>query len=283
MNIELIKAKEELGEKEFNDHLRNVFGITCLDFVETIVINLPESCYANCSYCIDKELRKTVTTPENFLIVCEKVLKEFPQAKNICITGGTLNAKHFNKMIEMINIYLPNAFITWNTNGVNLDASYNDSLSKIHYVNLHRNSVDEVTNKKIFRTCHKLITLEEAKQLLGEKLFLRVTIDESFDLDEYVNTGIPLYLNRLLPGTKKSNEKYKQVLDKLHISETERKRRNVYITSTYKNVPIRICCGDKLATHIPNRKPTYLNVAIIHRSGKVCGSWYEDDKVIYIP
>lgn len=41
--------------------------------------------------------------------------------------------------------------------------------------------------------------------------------------------------------------------------------------------------GDKLATHIPNRNPIYLNVAIVHRSGRVCGSWYEDDKVIYIP
>lgn len=34
---------------------------------------------------------------------------------------------------------------------------------------------------------------------------------------------------------------------------------------------------------MPNRKPIYLNVAIIHRSGIVCGSWFEDDKVIYNP
>ena len=38
-----------------------------------------------------------------------------------------------------------------------------------------------------------------------------------------------------------------------------------------------------MSTHVVNRKPIYLNVAIIHRSGIVCGSWFEDDKVIYKP
>ena len=55
-NIELMKAKEELGEDRFNKHLREVFGITCLDFVKSIVINLPEPCYAGCEYCIDHYL-----------------------------------------------------------------------------------------------------------------------------------------------------------------------------------------------------------------------------------
>lgn len=55
---ELLMAKKELGIETFNKHFREVFGIPCLDFVNSIVINLPESCYANCDYCIDTYLRK---------------------------------------------------------------------------------------------------------------------------------------------------------------------------------------------------------------------------------
>ena len=55
------------------------------------------------------------------------------------------------------------------------------------------------------------------------------------------------------------------------------------MSANYQGVPIRICIGDKLATHIPNRRPTYLNVAIVYRNGIVCDSWFEDDKVLYDP
>jgi len=55
------------------------------------------------------------------------------------------------------------------------------------------------------------------------------------------------------------------------------------LSANYQGVPIRICIGDKLATHIPNRRPTYLNVAIVYRNGIVCDSWFEDDKVLYDP
>lgn len=57
----------------------------------------------------------------------------------------------------------------------------------------------------------------------------------------------------------------------------------MYLNTNYHGIPIRIYVGDKLATHIPKRRPTYLNVAIFHRSGIVCGSWFEDNKVLYNP
>lgn len=126
--------------------------------------------------------------------------------------------------------------------------------------------------------------LVKQKKLIGDKLCLRVTIDKGFDIDEYSKAKIPLYLNRLLPGTKETNEVFNNTLKKLNISDNvDQRRRNVYLNANYQGVPVRICMGDKLATHVPNRRPTYLNVVIIHRSGTVCGLWFEDDKIIYIP
>lgn len=51
----------------------------------------------------------------------------------------------------------------------------------------------------------------------------------------------------------------------------------------YQDIQVHICVGDKLATHIVGRLPTYLNVVIIHRSGIVCCSWYENANVIFNP
>lgn len=283
MNTELLKAKEELGEKEFYKHLRQVFNKTCLDYVETIVINLPEPCYANCEYCIDKELRKNSICNEEFLNICEKVLKEFSNAKNVAITGGTLNYKDFNNLLLLIKEYLPEAFITWNTNGIGLNENYLSGISKINFVNLHRNSINETENKQIFKAIKEVISIENAKKLFGNKLFLRITVDENFCLDDYIKTGVPLYLNRLLPGNDLTNKNFYETMKKLNTLSTETKRRNVYIDCMYEGLPVRLCLGDKISKCVPNRRPTYLNVAIIHRSGIVCGSWYENDKVLYNP
>ena len=281
---ELLMAKKELGTETFNEHFREVFGIPCLDFVNSIVINLPEPCYANCDYCIDTYLRKNSIDNINFLKICEKVLQEFPNIKSVAITGGTLNSVDFNNLIDLIKKYFPDSYINWNTNGVAINEEYLSGIDKINHINLHRNSIDEDTNKKIFKATKPILTIDQAKKLFGEKLCLRVTIDESFDIDEYSKVGIPLYLNRLLPGTKETDDIFNYTVKKLNMSdEVDRRRRNVYLSANYQDVPIRICVGDKLATHIPNRRPTYLNVAIVHRSGIVCGSWFEDDKVLYNP
>lgn len=281
---ELLKAKEELGDEEFIKHFRCVFGIPCLDFVDSIVINLPESCYANCDYCIDAYLRRNSIDNEIFLDICEKVLQEFQNIKNVAITGGTLNSRDFNRLVNLIKIYFPKAYINWNTNGVAIDEGYLSGISLINHINLHRNSVNEDENKKIFKTSKELLSIKDAKKLFGDKLCLRITIDEFFDIDEYSKLGIPLYLNRLLPGTKESDAVFNSVINKLNMADKlDIRRRNVYLSADYCGVPVRICVGDKLATHIPNRRPTFLNVAIIHRSGIVSGSWFEDDKVIYKP
>ena len=281
---ELLMAKKELGEETFNEHFREVFGIPCLDFVNSIVINLPESCYANCDYCIDKYLRKKSIDNLKFLKICEKVLREFPNIKSVAITGGSLNPADFNNLIELIKRYFPDSYINWNTNGVAINEEYLSGISKINHINLHRNSINEEENKKIFKTTKPILTIEAAKKLFGDKLCLRVTIDEYFDLDEYAKVGIPLYLNRLLPGTNETDYVFNNTVKKIYIlNDTDIRRRNIYLSANYKGVPVRICLGDKLASHIPNRRPTYLNVAIVHRSGIVCGSWFEDDKVLYNP
>lgn len=281
---EFLKARNELGDDIFNQHYREVFGIPCLDFVDSIVINLPEPCYASCDYCIDSYLRKNTIDNCTFLEICEKVLQEFPNIKNVAITGGSLNATDFNYLLCLIKTYLPNSYINWNTNGIGISEEYKPGISLINHINLHRNSVDENINKRVFKTARPVMTIDEAKKLFQDKLCLRITIDENFDFEEYIKLQIPLYLNRLLPGTRETDKIFKSAIQKLNISnEIDKRRRNVYLTANCNNVPVRVCIGDKLSTHIPNRRPTYLNVAIIHRSGIVCGSWYEDDKVIYNP
>ena len=281
---ELLMAKKELGIEVFNKHFREVFGIPCLDFVNSIVINLPEPCYANCDYCIDTYLRKNSIDNTNFLKICEKVFREFPNIKNVSITGGTLNSIDFNNLIDLIKKYFSDSYINWNTNGVAINEEYLSGIDKINHINLHRNSVDDDTNKKIFKAIKPMLTIEQAKILFGKKLCLRVTIDELFDIDEYVKLGIPLYLNRLLPGTRETDNVFNNTLKKINVLDVvDRRRRNVYLSANYHSVPIRICVGDKLAIHVPDRRPTYLNVVIVHRSGIVCGSWFEDDKVIYEP
>lgn len=71
-----------------------------------------------------------------------------------------------------------------------------------------------------------------------------MTIDETFDIDEYSNAKIPLYLNRLLPGTKETDEVFNNTLKKLNISDTiDQRRRNVYLNANYQGVPVRICIG----------------------------------------
>ena len=184
----------------------------------------------------------------------------------------------------MIKEYFPDSYINWNTNGIGVTEEYLSGISKINHINLHRNSVDDEENKKVFRTGKKILSIDEAKKLFGKRLCLRVTVDENFNLDDYSQEGVPLYLNRLLPGTETTDSVFNSVVEKLKISnDVDTRRRNVYLTADYQGVPVRICMGDKQANHVPNRRPTFLNVAIVHRSGIVCGSWYEDDKVLYNP
>ena len=117
--------------------------------------------------------------------------------------------------------------------------------------------------------------------MFGDKLFLRVTVDKDFNIDDYVELGIPLYINRMLPKNFETEIVFQQTLDLLQISDKiDIRRRNKYLNCQYKGIPVRVCLGDEIAKRVPNRYPVFLNVVIIHRSGKVCGSWFEDDKVL---
>ena len=282
-----LEAKAEIGEQEYHDRKRTVFGnVDVLDYVDSLVLNLPNPCHANCTYCIDKELRKHRTTPEKFLESCKKTFREFPHIKRIAITGGSLNAPDFNALLDMIHEYYPGVYINWNTNGIGINRDYEKGIRYINDINLHRNAVDEQENKRLFHTTFDTLSINEAKSLFGKKLTLRVTIDEQFDIDDYVPFNVPLYINRLLPGTKESNRKFNDTLAKLNITDrSDRRRRNIYITASYQGVPVRVCVGDSLAAqkHVSGRIPVFLNVAIVHRSGIVCGTWYEDDKMLYDP
>lgn len=274
------EAIRDIGQSGYEAHMCDLFGRPVLDFAKTLVINLPGSCYANCSYCIDKGLRKNVMDYDDFLETCEIVLKEKHDFNEVSITGGSLPSDKFNELIDIIQKYCPDVKITWNTNGANINSSYN--VSHIKYINLHRNSADDKTNKELFYTDIEIISIEDFKQFAENKLCIRVTVDKDFDIDEYVKYKTPMYLNRLLPGNTETEKVFNKVKTALNITEdTDVRRRNHYINGIYKDIPVRLCVGDHLAKHVPNKYPTWLNVVIIHRSGVVAGSWYEDDKFLY--
>ena len=276
---DFIKARYEVGVKEYEERLDMVFGKPVLNYARTMVINLPGSCHANCSYCIDSCLRKNVIKPNDFLGVCEKAFREFPDIKELSITGGSLEAEDFNRLIGVIGKYYPEIVITWNTNGILINENYD--VSKIKYINLHRNSINDDKNRNVFQSNKPIISISEAKMLFGDKLCLRITVDDDFNLDEYSSLGIPLYINKMLPGTASSDLRFENTLKKLNVSEkVDIRRRNRYLNCDYSGVSVRVCLGDALAERVSGRYPVFLNVVIIHRSGRICGSWYEDDKVI---
>lgn len=279
---QLIKeqALEDISEDEYKQHIRIVCGREVLDYAKTLVINLPGTCYANCSYCIDKDLRSCVIGYLPFLETCRTLLSDKSDFKEISITGGSLPSMEFNMLMTLIRKRCPGAKITWNTNGAYVDARYD--VSNIKYINLHRNSADDDKNREIFQSKAPILSINEAKVLFEDKLCVRVTIDDGFDLDEYAKYEVPLYLNRLLPGTESSERRFHEVLDCLTVSENvDIRRRNQYLNGYYKEIPVRVCLGDRLAERIPNRYPMWLNVVIVHRDGTVCGSWYPDDKFLF--
>lgn len=136
--------------------------------------------------------------------------------------------------------------------------------------------------KNYFILTQKSYPFEDFKQFAENKLCIRVTVDKDFDIDEYVKYKTPMYLNRLLPGNTETEKVFNKVKTAINITEdTDVRRRNHYINGIYKDIPVRLCVGDHLAKHVPNKYPAWLNVVIIHRSGVVAGSWYEDDKFLY--
>lgn len=274
-------AKQEIGEEEFNEKLAIKFGKPVLNFARSMVINLPGDCFANCWYCIDGSLRRKVTDYETFISKCEETFQEFPDMYEIAITGGSLPANEFLELVTMIRRHYPNVKITWNTNGPNIDEQYLPAIKEINFVNLHRNAVSEEENFKIFKSTAPIITIEDAKKIFGDKLFLRITIDKNFNLEDWVALGVPLYLNRLLPGTAETNRIYEETFAKLDTSgKISRRRRNTYLNYQYKDLPVRICVGDKEVKRVKDRYPCFLNVVIIHRNARVSGSWYLDDKLL---
>lgn len=278
-DIELDLARQELGDEEYEKHLRYVFGWKCLDFVETIVINLPQTCYCDCDYCLDRELRmKRPLGNESYLKVVREVFMEFPNISRITITGGTADAKLFNEIMNSIEDFYDNVEVTWNTNGVAVSGFYN--VENVSHINLHRQSIDEDENLERFHSTRKIISINSALRLWGDKLSIRTVIDENFDLDEYAELGIPLFLNRELPVSRESYVRTNNVIEKLNIAKTDRRRNNQYIDGTYKGIPVRIGLGDNSYEHIVGRFPVYLNVCIVHRTGVVSGTWFEDDKVL---
>ena len=273
-------AVGEVGRLEYAQHIRTLFGRPVLDYAKTLVINLPESCYCNCDYCIDKALRKNHINTDEFLQICETVLKEKHDFNEVSITGGTLQSDKFNHLVSIIQTYMPDVKVTWNTNGACIDDTYD--VSHIRYINLHRNAADNTENKTIFGCSKPIISIEDFKAFAEDKLYIRMTVDEHFNINDYAVYNIPMYLNRLIPGTPESEKNFDKMLASIDITEdSDIRRRNRYLNGLYKNIPVRLCIGDRLAEYVPGRYPTRLNVVIIHRSGIVSGSWYEDDKILY--
>lgn len=276
------KAWQEIGEENFRKHFRYVWDVPVLDFVDTIVVNLPRPCWAQCSYCIDKDLIGHSMQAEDFIHTCSQVFSMFPRIKRISITGGSLFEDEFNLLLSNIVSRYDGVEITWNTNGI-IPYVWNYNVKPLSFINLHRQDVDDNANAQKFHTVHNVLTLEDAKYYFGDKLSIRTVVDDDFDFDRYHALGLPLYLNRLINGTVDTEAKFWHLFKMLENGDNgthENRRRNGYAEFSYRGIPIRMGIGDYGVTHVPGRKAVFLNVVILHRSGKVCGSWYEDDKLL---
>lgn len=286
MNTEFELAKIELGEEEYNNRYCTKFNKPVLNFVETLVFNLPNPCYCDCPYCIDAELRRRQISETNWLKIAKIMIRNFLSIKNVTITGGTVSPNIMESLLMSLASFHPNATITWNTNGV--DTGINAyAIKRIKHINLHRCSLDDTENAKklgYWSRFYPLLDLEEAKNVFDDKLSIRTIIDDDFDLNYWTEPKIPLFLNRQLPVTYKSNKNFLKIMDQIDkIDNSERRRNNQYYDGMHNGVPIRIGIGDNSYEHIPGREPVYLNVAILHRSGIIAGTWYEDDKVLFKP
>ena len=92
-----------------------------------------------------------------------------------------------------------------------------------------------------------------------EKFCLRVTIEQDFELDEYLKFDVPLYLNRLLPGTKASDEKFEKVLSEIDIKENDDIRRlnNIQLSKAAEELLEAMKTGSLRmieSTHVPSVK-----------------------------
>ena len=96
------QALKDINEDEYKQHIRIVCGREVLDYAKSLVINLPGTCYANCSYCIDKDLRPCTTDHLSFLQTCRALLSDKSDFKEISITGGSLPPTEFNMLMMLI-------------------------------------------------------------------------------------------------------------------------------------------------------------------------------------
>ena len=101
------QALKDINEDEYKQHIRIVCGREVLDYAKSLVINLPGTCYANCSYCIDKDLRPCTTDHLSFLQTCRALLSDKSDFKEISITGGSLPPTEFNMLMMLIRKQCP--------------------------------------------------------------------------------------------------------------------------------------------------------------------------------
>lgn len=297
----LLSAKEEVGDEEYNERLQFVYDRPVLNYADTFVVNLPGPCGANCVYCIDKmQGFNSNIDYQKWLNKFKQVLSEFKLTpfKRITITGGTLPPEYFNQMMAIIRDHyrwsnLKKPIINWNTNGYRVNGLYD--ISYINYVNLHRQAKNDDKNKALFRFKEDPITLSNAKLLFQNKLYISMVVTKDFNLDECWFMFTNVNLRRQMPSTKETDEKFAEVEEKLKITFKKglsySPRRNRYVNyiqdnkyTDKKNIiaqqTVRLSYGDPEQNHIPGRYPVFLNVVILHRNGRVCGSWFEDDKVL---
>lgn len=158
MNTEFELAKIELGEEEYNNRYCTKFSKPVLNFVETLVFNLPNPCYCDCSYCIDAELRRHQISETNWLKIAKIMIRNFKNIKNVTITGGTVSLNIMEHLLMSLASFHPNATITWNTNGV--DTGINTyAIKTIKHINLHRCSLDDAENAKKTRILVSILSI----------------------------------------------------------------------------------------------------------------------------
>jgi len=247
---------------------------------DTLFLNLPLKCYANCEFCSDINLKKNTISMEEWMYNLEKIPSDLA-IERVVISGGTPTPGTLERIVSLF----PNKQISLNTNTL-ADGLFEVckklvEKNQLQYIGLSRHAIEDRDNDAIFKTgmtlslSNKNTIISKYIPELGKAFSLRRVIDDSLNLDEYLNAFKCNIVLNLMYDNKQSGFLYlEKALDllKLYEYKVETHGNMVYHQADLKDGRyLRISMGDYgLDTKLESSE------YVFHRNGKLADGWRDD-------
>lgn len=272
-------------------------------------LKLTNVCNARCGFCVEQN-STCKTIPDHFLENVDKMLYELKKNKtfySVSITGGEpLLFPKFRELCELLKKHqVP--FITMNTNGQYLPKYVDCIDGLIHFINISRHYIDDEENFAVFKT-RTVPTREELKKTKSlfkkSKVRIQCVMEKKFTVEKFVDFvnafsfADDVSFRRLMVLGKEYGvdydvlkEDYFQILDWVyHNAEfKEQTLQDYYIYETWglptkdgKTTDVTFSYSDmKMLREVEQEESSeYIREFIIHPTGRVCGSWNPNDKLL---